>query len=95
MKAAPWPKSMRQLTVYQKAPAGEAFAPGCFDPWVGEIIPVVVDDPLLRGAEFTLLDYEVTDTGTTARLNVEAESPIELEIGVRPHALPETPGQPQ
>ena len=95
MKATPWPMSTICLTVYQKAPAGHTFAPGCFDAWVGEIIPVVVDDPLLRGAEFTLLDYEVTDIGTAALLKVEAESPTELAIGVRPSLLPDALGAPQ
>jgi hypothetical protein len=95
MKAAPCPMSMTRLTVYQKAPAGHTFAPGCFDAWIGETIPIVVDDPLLHGAEFTLLGYEVTDAGTAVGLKVEAESPIELEIGVRPYALSEGLGAPQ
>jgi hypothetical protein len=62
--------------VSQRAPHGAAFTPGCFDPWIGESIPLTLDDPSLRGAVFTLVGYRLADHRTSAVFDLEAESTL-------------------
>ncbi|MHA6757984.1 hypothetical protein [Streptacidiphilus sp. PAMC 29251] len=76
--------AVHHLTVTQNAPHGGVFTPGCFDSWIGESIPITVTEPPFRGAAFTLLSYRLTEHGTVALLDLEAESAEEQDIGLEP-----------
>lgn len=71
-----------RLTVSQSAPPGGSFTPGCFDAWIGETVPIIVDEPPFRGAAFTLLSYQLADHGTSVLLEVEAESAMEQDVSL-------------
>jgi hypothetical protein len=60
---------MTRITVSQKAPTGERFAPGCFDSSVGKHIPFRIDGQPVATCE--LLAADVADDGTAVRLTLE------------------------
>jgi len=91
MASALEPTAVHHLTVSQNAPPGGSFVPGCFDAWIGEVIPITVTDPPLLGAEFTLLNYRLTEHGAVALLDLAAESAQEQDIDLEPPLPPAQP----
>lgn len=68
-------------TVWQRAPEGTHYAPGCFDSSIGKHVPFKVNGA--RVADCKLLAAEVVDDGAAVLLTLELPGAIhrELECG--------------